>query len=189
MGYATAIGRNRKSEGQSPMIKIVSSGKVYTDSIPCVRALEQVFKDKDVSVLSLNNIDVLVKNEIFNGYITSSFSGKARFNDKDGVNAFKNELKVLNDKMCEYGDKDGNGYIFGDKPALSDICLLPIWCRLNARAKYMNLEKELDLSAYVKANCDRLSKWSEFVMKQQWAKNVTHADDEYIGHYKEYFGK
>merc|ERR1712151_1282159 len=64
--YATAIGRNRKSEGQSPMIKIVSTGKVYTDSLPCCRALEQIFKDKSPSVLSFDDMDVMVKNEIFN---------------------------------------------------------------------------------------------------------------------------
>ena len=187
--YSTAIGRNRKSEGQSPMIKIVSTGKVYTDSIPCCRALEQIFKDKSPSVSAADDIDVLVKNEIFNGYITGSFARASRFTNKEGVDALKNELKVLNDKMGEYGDENGNGYIFGDQCRLSDICLLPIYCRLNATAKYTNLEKDLNLDQFVKENCARLSKWSAFVMSQQWAKKLTFADEEYIGHYKEFYGK
>ena len=185
--YATAIGRNRGSEGQSPMIKIVSTGKVYTDSLPCCRALEAIFKDKKPSVIASDDIDSMVKNEIFNGYITGSFAMKARFADKDGVEAFKAELKVLDGKMCEYGDKDGDKYIFGDGVTLSDICLLPTWCRINARVKYQKLE--FDVAAYVKKECARLSKWSEFIMAQQWAKNVMCPDEDYVGHFVEVYGK
>jgi len=183
------MGRNQKSEGQSPMIKIVSTGKVYTDSLPCCRALEALFADKKPSVIASDNIDSMVKNEIFNGYITGSFASKARFADKEGLDAFKQELKVLDGKMCEYGDKDGEQYIFGDAVTLSDICLLPTWCRINSRLKYQKLLKELDLVAFVKENCPRLSKWSAFIMSQQWAKNVMCADEDYIGHFVEVYGK
>eukprot|EP01084_Bolivina_argentea_P177846 307534_1 len=186
--YKQANGRNVNSNGQSPIIKLVKTQKLYTDSQPCCRLLDNVFKDCGSSIIAYNDSDILFHNEILNGYITSGFARKTGPSNKEELGKFKDELKVLNDKICQF-TKDGEKYIFGDSATLSDICLLPYICRVNSYLKYYNLENEFNFQEFVQNNCQRLYKWITFVMAQDWAKNVVMSDDDYIFHYKEYNGK
>merc|ERR1712154_457580 len=111
--YANAISKNEIKFSSVIEIKAGKwTGKIYMDTqggLACCRALEAIFKEKNPSVIASDNFDVMLKNEIFLEFINGMYATDARFAHENELKVF---LKVLNGKMCEYGDEHGKKYIF-----------------------------------------------------------------------------